>query len=89
MMKIVPGAGDKTVKNPLVSPGRDGYNGAELLPAVRRRSDRKKRGIHMTKDLTRGDPMRLILGFALPTLFGMLFQQLYNLVDTKIGRAHV
>ncbi len=84
MMKIVPGAGDKTVKNPLVSPGRDGYNGAELLPAVRRRSDRKKRGIHMTKDLTRGDPMRLILGFALPTLFGMLFQQLYNLVDTMI-----
>lgn len=38
----------------------------------------------MTKDLTRGDPMGLIVGFALPTLFGMLFQQLYNLVDTMI-----
>ena len=38
----------------------------------------------MTKDLTAGNPMRLILGFALPTLFGMLFQQLYNLVDTMI-----
>lgn len=38
----------------------------------------------MTKDLTRGDPMGLIIGFALPTLFGMLFQQLYNLVDTMI-----
>lgn len=38
----------------------------------------------MTKDLTVGSPMRLILGFALPTLFGMLFQQLYNLVDTMI-----
>ena len=38
----------------------------------------------MTKDLTSGSPMRLILGFALPTLFGMLFQQLYNLVDTMI-----
>ena len=38
----------------------------------------------MTKDLTTGSPMRLILGFALPTLFGMLFQQLYNLVDTMI-----
>lgn len=38
----------------------------------------------MTKDLTKGEPMRLIVGFALPTLFGMLFQQLYNLVDTMI-----
>lgn len=38
----------------------------------------------MTKDLTTGSPMRLILGFALPTLFGMLFQQFYNLVDTMI-----
>ena len=38
----------------------------------------------MTKDLTTGSPMRLITGFALPTLFGMLFQQLYNLVDTMI-----
>ena len=38
----------------------------------------------MTKDLTVGSPMRLILGFALPTLFGMLFQQFYNLVDTMI-----
>ena len=38
----------------------------------------------MTKDLTTGSPMRLILGFALPTLLGMLFQQFYNLVDTMI-----
>lgn len=38
----------------------------------------------MTKDLTVGSPLRLILGFTLPTLFGMLFQQLYNLVDTMI-----
>lgn len=38
----------------------------------------------MTRDLTNGSPLRLILGFALPTLFGMLFQQLYNLVDTMI-----
>ena len=28
--------------------------------------------------------MKLILGFAVPTLFGMLFQQLYNMVDTMI-----
>ena len=38
----------------------------------------------MTKDLTRGSPLRLILGFMLPTLFGMLFQQMYNMVDTMI-----
>lgn len=38
----------------------------------------------MTKDLTAGSPMRLIAGFALPTLFGMLFQQLYNMVDAMI-----
>ena len=38
----------------------------------------------MTKDLTSGSPMRLILGFTLPTLFGLLFQQLYNMVDAMI-----
>ena len=38
----------------------------------------------MTRDLTCGSPMRLILQFALPTLLGMLFQQFYNLVDTMI-----
>ncbi len=38
----------------------------------------------MTKDLTVGSPMKLILGFTIPTLFGMLFQQFYNLVDTMI-----
>ena len=40
------------------------------------------------KDLTSGSPFRLILGFAVPLLFGMLFQQFYNMVDTIIvGRA--
>ena len=38
----------------------------------------------MTRDLTSGSPMRLILQFAVPTLLGLLFQQLYNLVDTMI-----
>ena len=38
----------------------------------------------MTKDLTTGSPIRLIVGFALPTLLGMLFQQLYNMVDAMI-----
>ena len=38
----------------------------------------------MTKDLTVGSPMGLILNFGMPTLLGMLFQQFYNLMDTMI-----
>ena len=38
----------------------------------------------MTKDLTKGSPMRLILSFGIPVLMGCLFQQLYNVVDTAI-----
>ena len=38
----------------------------------------------MTKDMTNGSPMKLIVGFAFPLLFGFLFQQFYNLVDTLI-----
>ncbi len=38
----------------------------------------------MTRDLTKGSPMRLILSFTFPILLGMLFQQFYNLVDTMI-----
>lgn len=37
-----------------------------------------------THDLTRGHPMKLILGFTIPQVFGLLFQQLYNLADTMI-----
>lgn len=38
----------------------------------------------MTKDMTVGSPMKLILGFSVPLLFGFLFQQFYNLMDTLI-----
>ena len=34
--------------------------------------------------MTNGSPMKLILGFSIPLLFGYLFQQFYNLVDTLI-----
>lgn len=37
-----------------------------------------------TKDMTIGSPMKLILGFSLPLLFGFLFQQFYSVVDTVI-----
>lgn len=42
----------------------------------------------MTKNMTEGSPMKLILGFSIPMLFGMLFQQFYNLVDTMIVGKH-
>ena len=38
----------------------------------------------MTKNLTQGKPMKLVLGFAAPLLFGVLFQQFYSFVDTAI-----
>ena len=38
----------------------------------------------MIKDMTQGHPGKLILGFAVPLLFGNLFQQFYNLMDTLI-----
>lgn len=38
----------------------------------------------MTKDMTQGSPVRLISGFALPLLAGMVFQKMYNIVDTMI-----
>ena len=36
------------------------------------------------KDLTAGSPMKLILSFMLPLLFGLLFQQFYSMVDTVV-----
>lgn len=37
-----------------------------------------------TKDLTNGNPMKLILGFAIPMLLGLLFQQFYSMTDAII-----
>ena len=38
----------------------------------------------MEKDMTKGSPMKLILGFAVPLLFGLIFQQFYSMVDAII-----
>ena len=38
----------------------------------------------MEKDMTQGSPMRLILGFVVPLMFGLLFQQFYSMVDAII-----
>lgn len=36
------------------------------------------------KDLTKGNIIRLLLAFSIPLLVGNVFQQLYNIVDTKV-----
>ncbi len=38
----------------------------------------------VTKDMTQGSPAKHILGFAMPMLLGLLFQQFYSMVDTII-----
>lgn len=38
----------------------------------------------MTKDMTTGSVLRHILNFAIPTCLGLLFQQLYSMVDTML-----
>ena len=38
----------------------------------------------LMQDMTEGKPLQLILGFAIPMLLGMLFQQFYSMVDTII-----
>ena len=38
----------------------------------------------MTKDMTQGNPISLILKFSIPLILGNLFQQLYNMVDTVV-----
>lgn len=40
--------------------------------------------IEFMKDLTKGNPVKLIAAFALPILIGNLLQLTYNLVDTRI-----
>lgn len=37
-----------------------------------------------TRDMTQGSPTKLIFGFFFPLLFGILFQQVYNMVDTMV-----
>lgn len=39
---------------------------------------------NVTKDLTQGNPGKLILGFAIPTLLGLLFQQFYSMADAVV-----
>ena len=38
----------------------------------------------MTKDMTTGSPVKLILFFSIPLLIGNIFQQFYSMVETII-----
>lgn len=38
----------------------------------------------MTKDMTEGKPLRLIIAFCIPMMLGNLLQQLYNVVDAAV-----
>mgnify|MGYP004468976985 FL=1 len=51
-----------------------------MIPVIEAQKERNL----MEKDMTKGSPMRLILGFAVPLLFGLVFQQFYSMVDTII-----
>ena len=41
------------------------------------------------RDMTTGDPVRLILLFAIPLFIGNIFQQFYNMVDTMVVGHHL
>ena len=43
----------------------------------------------MTNDMTRGNPVRLILAFMIPTFLGNIFQQFYNLVDSVVAGRYI
>lgn len=36
-------------------------------------------------DMTKGNPVRMILAFAVPLLIGNIFQQVYSMVDTMVA----
>ena len=41
------------------------------------------------RDMTTGDPLRLILAFAIPLFIGNIFQQFYSMVDTMVVGYHI
>ena len=38
----------------------------------------------MISDMTKGNPLKLIISFSVPMLIGNIFQQVYNFVDVAI-----
>ena len=46
----------------------------------------KKETSMQVVDMTKGSPVRLILGFAVPMFIGNIFQQFYTMADTMVVR---
>ena len=47
----------------------------------------KNQGKANIRDMTKGEPLPLIVAFGMPMLVGNIFQQFYNLVDSiVVGR---
>lgn len=46
---------------------------------------KKKEDEKMIKDLTEGNPSKVIIGFSLPMFISVVFQQLYNIADSIIA----
>lgn len=64
-----------------ISSGDDRVNAIKKNGIGRMRVTMQKQ---TTKDMTKGEPFRLILWFSIPLLLGNIFQQLYSMVDTII-----
>ena len=52
--------------------------GSCYFAGVRKESDMK------TRDMTTGNPLKLLMLFAFPLMLGNVFQQLYTVVDTMV-----
>lgn len=52
------------------------------MPTVKKRQA-------VVRDMTVGDPLKLILAFAVPLFIGNIFQQFYNMVDTMVVGYHL
>lgn len=48
------------------------------------KNEKKSTSVQGGKDMTKGEPFKLILWFSIPLLLGNIFQQLYSMVDTII-----
>lgn len=45
----------------------------------------RKEGKEMIKDMTKGEPGKVLLGFMLPMLGSVVFQQMYNIIDSVVA----
>ena len=49
----------------------------------------RKPALSRVRDMTEGNPLKLILAFAVPLFIGNIFQQFYSMVDTMVVGYHL